>query len=74
MVTLREREDHSVKLAEWLTHKGVDFALRQKRSTHIQENGQDYQALKNLDFKPGMAQFFVRVASPTEKGINCTQK
>ncbi|NEP29103.1 IS4 family transposase [Moorena sp. SIO3I6] len=66
VIVIGDREYHSVKLAEWLTHKGVDFALRQKRSTHIQENGQDYQALKNLDFKPGMAQFF--------EGINCTQK
>ena len=64
VIVIGDREYHSVKLGKWLTHKGVDFALRQKRSTHIQEQGQDYQALKTLEFKPGMSQFF--------EGINCT--
>ena len=36
---------HSVKLGEWLHIRGVKFALRQKRSTHIQETGLDYQSL-----------------------------
>lgn len=53
VVVLGDREFHSVKLGEWLEQNDVKFALRQKKSTFIQENGQDYQALKHLYFKPG---------------------
>jgi hypothetical protein len=66
VVVLGDREFHSVKLGEWLEQNDVKFALRQKKSTFIQENGQDYQALKHLAFKPGMARFF--------RGIHCTEE
>ena len=35
VIVIADREDHSVKLADWLKQKGVDFALRQKRSTEL---------------------------------------
>lgn len=64
IVVLGDREFHSPKLGEWLEDGGVKFALRQKKSTCIQENGQDYSALKNIEIKPGTAHFF--------REINCT--
>jgi hypothetical protein len=64
IVVLGDREFHSVKLGEWLDGRGVKFALRQKKSTCIQENGQDYLALKNIEIKPGTTHFL--------RGINCT--
>jgi Transposase DDE domain len=66
VVAIGDREFHSVKLGEWLHHKGVKFALRQKRSTHIQETGFDYQSLKDLGIKPGTTRFITE--------ISCTQK
>jgi Transposase DDE domain len=66
VVVIGDREFHSVKLGEWLHHKGVKFALRQKRSTHIQETGFDYQSLKDLGIKPGTTRFITE--------ISCTQK
>jgi hypothetical protein len=64
IVVLGDREFHSPKLGEWLESGGMKFALRQKKSTYIQENGQNYSALKNIEIKPGTAHFF--------RGINCT--
>lgn len=66
VVVIGDREFHSVKLGEWLHHRGVKFALRQKRSTYIQETGLDYQSLKDLGIKPGTTRFIT--------GIGCTQK
>jgi Transposase DDE domain len=66
VVVLGDREFHSVKLAEWLQSSGVKFALRQKKSTYIQEIGHDYLALKNLGIKPGTTRFIT--------GISCTDK
>ena len=63
VILIGDREYHSAKLAEWLKAKGLDFALRQKRSTCIAENGGDYEALKHLGFQPGMRQFFVGIHS-----------
>lgn len=64
IVVLGDREFHSVKLGEWLNERDMRFVLRQKKSTCIQENGQDYLALKDIDIKPGMTRFF--------KEIHCT--
>jgi Transposase DDE domain len=66
VVVIGDREFHSVKLGEWLHQSGVKFALRQKRSTHIQETGLDYQSLKNLGIKRGTTRFI--------SGISCTEK
>jgi Transposase DDE domain len=66
VVVIGDREFHSVKLGAWLHHRGVKFALRQKRSTHIQETGLDYQSLKDLGIKPGTTRFIT--------DISCTQK
>lgn len=36
ILVLGDREFHSVKLANWLDSKGIDFVLRQKQGTYIQ--------------------------------------
>lgn len=64
VVVLGDREFHSVKLGNWLDERDVKFALRQKRSTHIQEEGQDFLALNEIEIKPGQTKFL--------RGINCT--
>ena len=61
IVVLGDREFHSVKLANWLSKWNVDFALRQKKGTCISDNGQMYQALKELDIKPGQSAFFSEI-------------
>lgn len=43
VLVLGDREFHSVKLANWLVEQKVDFALRQKKTTYIKQEGQDYQ-------------------------------
>lgn len=45
VIVLGDREFRSVRLAQWLDVQGVYFALRQKKSTYIQQPGQDYQRL-----------------------------
>lgn len=58
VVVVGDREFHSPKLATWLYERGVDFALRQKKSCNMQEPDSEYQALKSMGFRPGMSKFF----------------
>ncbi len=37
ILTLGDREFHSIKLAHWLNSKGISFVLRQKQGTYIQQ-------------------------------------
>ena len=61
-LVLGDREFHSPKLAKWLDRQGICFVLRQKKSLFMQECiGEEYQAVKNLGFKPGMSQFYERI-------------
>ena len=48
------REFGSVKLAKWLTDKGIKFVLRVKQERHIQSEGQEYQQLHELGLIPGI--------------------
>jgi Transposase DDE domain len=62
VVVLADREFHSPKLAQWLDHKGVYFALRQKKDLHFQESPElEYQVLKDQGFQPGMSKFYTGV-------------
>lgn len=65
IVFLGDREFHSVKLAQWLSERGVEFALRQKKSTCIQDDEQVYVALEDLNIQRGMSRFY--------KNIRCTK-
>jgi hypothetical protein len=70
VVVLGDREFRSVRLAEWLDAQGVYFALRQKKSTYIQQQGQDYQRLDSLGLAPGMKMFFTGVFLTKQKGFH----
>ncbi|NEO02286.1 MAG: IS4 family transposase [Moorea sp. SIO3I7] len=66
LLVLGDREFHSPKLADWLERKGIYFALRQKKDLHFQErNGEQYQVVKELGFKPGMSKFY--------QGVRCNK-
>jgi len=52
IVLLGDWEFQSVKLASWLCRWGVDFALRQRKITCIEDDEQIYQALKDLGIEP----------------------
>ncbi|NEO79734.1 transposase [Moorena sp. SIO4G3] len=56
------QEFHSIKLAKWLEERNVDFALRQKKGTCIQDDDAVYRALKDLDIKPGMSRFYQNIS------------
>jgi hypothetical protein len=40
MLVLGDREFHSIKLANWLHGKGINFVLRQKQGTYIRQENQ----------------------------------
>jgi len=61
----------SVRLANWLDKQGVYFALRQKKSTYIQQPGEDYQLLGSLGLAPGMKMFLTGVKVTKQKGFGC---
>jgi len=69
VVVLGDREFRSVRLAHWLDAQGVYFALRQKKSTYIQQPGQDYQPLNSLGLAPGMKLFLTGVLLTKQKGF-----
>ena len=52
-----DREFCSVKLASWLSHKGISFCLRQKGDTFIQEKNGLYKELREWGLTPGMKLF-----------------
>ncbi|MDB9518394.1 IS4 family transposase [Roseofilum reptotaenium CS-1145] len=61
IVVIGDREFQSVKLGEWLYSRGVDFVLRQKKSTCIAENSSLYESLESLEIRPGMSRFYREV-------------
>ena len=62
VLVLGDREFHSPKLALFLKQWGVDFALRQKKSTQIRlSTATDYQPLSHRGFTPGTRQFLRHV-------------
>jgi hypothetical protein len=70
VLVLGDREFHSPKLAEWLDSKGLAFVLRQKKDLHFQTAGEtEYQVVKDLDIRPGMAQFYPAVACNKGDGL-----
>ena len=69
VVILGDREFRSVKLANWLDEQGVYFALRQKKSTYIQQAGEDYQRLDSLGLAPGMKLYLTGVKVTKQKGF-----
>lgn len=54
---LADREFHSPQLAMFLRQWNVDFVLWQKKSTYIQCDSTEYQALKDMGFAPTMKGF-----------------
>ncbi len=61
VVVIGDREFQSVKLGEWLCSRGIDFVVRQKKSTCIAENSSLYQSLESLEIRPGISRFYREV-------------
>ena len=62
VLVLGDREFHRPKLADWLESKGIYFTLRQTKNLHFTTAvATEYQALKELGFKPGMSKFYTGV-------------
>jgi hypothetical protein len=63
------REFGSVKLAKWLTDKGIKFVLRVKQERYIQSEGQEYQQLHELGLIPGMGFYLTGVKVTKQQGF-----
>ena len=55
LLLLGDREFHSIKLANWLHSKQINFVLRQKKSTYIRQTNHPYQRLESLGLVPGVS-------------------
>ena len=73
VVVLGDREFCSVDLACWLGEQQCYFCLRQKKSTHIQSNNDDWIALSELGLTPGMSCFFNQITVTQSKGFGPVQ-
>lgn len=69
MLVLGDREFHSIKLANWLQSKGIDFVLRQKKGTYVRQENQSYQRLQSLGLNPGISFFFMGIQATKQKGF-----
>ncbi|ARV58171.1 transposase [Nostocales cyanobacterium HT-58-2] len=69
MLVLGDREFHSIKLANWLHSKGIDFVLRQKQGTYIRQENQSYQRLQSLGLIPGISFFLTGIQATKQKGF-----
>ncbi len=62
VLVLGDREFHSVQLANWLEERKVDFALRQKKGTCLQDDDAVYRPLKDLGVQPGISRFYSKIS------------
>lgn len=69
MLLLGDREFHSIKLANWLHSKEIDFVLRQKQGTYIRQKNQSYQRLQSLGLIPGISFFLTDIQATKQKGF-----
>lgn len=69
ILVLGDREFHSVKLANWLQSKRINFVLRQKQSTYIRQGKQPYQRLNSMGLVPGVKFFLPEVLATKQKGF-----
>lgn len=69
ILVLGDREFHSIKLANWLHSKGIEFVLRQKQGTYIRQANQSYQRLSSLGLKPGVSFFLQDIQATKQKGF-----
>lgn len=69
ILVLGDREFHSIKLANWLQSKGIEFVLRQKQNTYICAENQPYQRLKSLGLVPGVSFFLQDICATKQAGF-----
>ena len=69
MLVLGDREFHSIKLANWLHSKRIDFVLRQKQGTYIRQENKSYQRLQSLGLIPGISLFLTDIQATKQKGF-----
>jgi hypothetical protein len=69
ILVLGDREFHSVKLANWLQGKGIDFVLRQKKGTYVRLPNSPFQRLAALELVPGVSFFFEHVQFTKQTGF-----
>lgn len=70
ILLLGDREFHSIKFANWLHSKEINFVLRQKRGTYIGSKTQPYQRLETLDLVPGTSLFLSDIQPTKQKGFS----
>lgn len=73
VVVLGDREFCSVDLAKWLGQQQAYFCLRQKKSTQIQSDGEEWIALGQLGLTPGTRCFFNQITVTESKGFGPVQ-
>lgn len=69
ILVLGDREFHSIKLANWLQDKGIDFVLRQKKGTYVRLPNSSFQRLAAMGLAPGISFFFEQVQFTKQKGF-----
>ncbi|RCJ31356.1 transposase [Nostoc minutum NIES-26] len=69
ILVLGDREFHSIKLANWLHSKNINFILRQKQGTYIRQENQSYQRLQSLGLNPGISFFLTGIQATKQKGF-----
>jgi len=69
ILLLGDREFHSIKLANWLASKRINFVLRQKQSTYVCQENQPDQRLTRLGLVPGVSFFLSGIQVTKQRGF-----
>lgn len=69
ILVLGDREFHSIKLANWLQGKEINFVLRQKQGTYIRQENQNYQRLNTLGLVAGVSFFLTDIQVTKQTGF-----
>lgn len=69
LVLLGDREFHSVNFAQWLTHQGIDYVLREKKDLQVKQADGSYRRLDSMAIRPGVKVFMTSVTVVKSKGV-----
>ena len=61
LVVIRDREFHSIELADWLYRQNISFVFRQKHNTTFREKRQKFQPLNSIPIHPGIRRFYTNI-------------
>lgn len=69
VVVIGDREFGNINLADWLSKQGCQYILRTKSNKYIQVEGEKYQQIVSLGWRPGKSFYLPQVKFTKQKSL-----